>query len=231
MSVIESEIELDGFCETVREPSKPSRLGFSLEEAAERAARNRAARLRFAATEADRAERLKGEPVEHRPRGEVAPTAATRARLRPDVLRRLFHRGAIDQDQLLAAGQIREVYEAVVRDLMARIGRLEAGAKRRTAFAPSIERLPACLARCYVEVYLPWAAAHATRSPILRRSALEIVVDVVVENRPIRDVAAGLGMRTAAAKALVVEILAAALRDYADRACEKALDRGNRDSA
>lgn len=227
MSDAVEEKALDGFAETVHEPSKPSSLGFSAEEAAVRVARNRAARLRFAATEADKAERLKGEPVEHRPRGEIGPTAATKARLKPDVLRRLFNHGHLDRDQLLAANQIRDVFEAVVRDLLPRAGRFGLGGSGRTAFVPAIERLPVTVARSYVHAYLPWTKAFGDRwwrvreggeLVAVRRSAVEVVLDVVIDNRTIEEVAAGFGMRAAVGRSVVLAMLSQALDDYAGRA-------------
>lgn len=195
------------------------------EAAIARVERNRAARLRFSATEADRAERLKGEPVEHRPRGEVGPTAATRARLKPDVLRRLFHNGHLDQFQLLAAGMIRDVFEAVVKDMLPRAARIGLGIARRTAFVPSIERLPAKLARQYVHAYRPWAARFGGSHweldgevVTLLTSPLAIVIDVVVDNRTVEEVVAGLGVSRARGRAVVLDVLAVTLEAYADLA-------------
>ena len=195
------------------------------EAAIARVERNRAARLRFAATEADRAERLKGEPVEHRPRGEIGPTAATRARLKPDVLRRLFHNGHLDQFQLLAAGMIRDVFEAVVKDMLPRAARIGLGVARRTAFVPSIERLPAKLARQYVHVYRPWAVRFGAptwrldgREAALLMSPLAIVIEVVVDNRTVDEVVAGLGVPRACGRAVVLDVLAVALEAYAELA-------------
>jgi len=197
------------------------------EAAIARVERNRAARLRFAATEADRAERLKGEPVEHRPRGEIGPTAATRARLKPDVLRRLEQRGHIDMDQVLAAYEIRAIFEALVRDLMPRAGQIRLGVAHRRAFVPSIERLPAAMAARYEGAYKPWAMSFGDRwwrvradgrRVDLRCSVVEIVLDIVVDNRTVDEVAAGLGLRMCAARQIVIGILAEALDDYACRA-------------
>lgn len=233
---------VDGLARTVREPSKPSEL--TPEEAARRVERNRAVRLRFQAMEQERAERLKGEPVRHVVRGEIGPTEATKARLRPDVLRRLHHNGRIDIDQLLAAIEIREVYEAVVRDLLPRAGRFAPGGSGRTAFVPAIERMPARLARRYELAYLPWVARFADRRwhrggkrIALARAPLEVMIDVVVENRTIDEVVSGLGVPRACGREMVLDLLADALTAYATlsirarEAREKELDAAARVSA
>lgn len=194
------------------------------EAAAERMARHRA---RQAAAEAERYRRC---GIGARQADPAGGTEETRARLKPDQLLRLLRRGKLDQVHLDAAEEIREVFEALTRQIGAKaqnLARLPAGRRNRRPVVQPVECLPPGLWACYVRNYRPWAEiAGATRwrkpgrggVDDLRVRHLALVIEIVVDGRSLGEVAAGLRLRRRDGLKIVADILRESLELYAHMA-------------
>lgn len=196
-----------------------------------RAWRNRAAGIRFTRTEADRRRVWEDKPEPHSVRGEVAPTEQTKARLRPDPLRRLMLNGFLDQWHVQAADEIREVYEALVSSMWARAAGMDrsgGGGGRR--YVPPIERLRGRILDRYQRHYLPWAnewsdawwgtcsiARGPTSAPHL--TVMQVVISITVDGWTLKECAHELRpMRTEVALEAVKDMLLVGVEDYGIRA-------------
>ena len=149
-------------------------------------------------------------------RDERPPGPSTAAKPRRDVIRRLADRGALSAAQLRAAGEIRQVWEAVGRGLFARARPLAPRIDRsgRGPFAGPVALLSDGEERAWRLRYRPWAREMALTVAAggLRASRLQIVLDVVVDNHGVRQVEGWYRMRHGGALAHV----GAALHRYAE---------------
>ena len=144
------------------------------------------------------------------------PTPETAAKLRCDVVQRLGERAALSAAQLRAAREIRRVWEAVGRGLVARAQSLtpRAESRRRGLFADPIARMSGQEERAWRLHYRPWARemARTVAAGALRTSRLQLVLDIVVDNHGTRQVEGWYRMRHGSALAHV----RAALQRYAE---------------
>lgn len=148
----------------------------------------------------------------------VRPTRQTAARLRPDIIRRLYATGRIADHHALAARQIRTVFEAVGRSMLPHLmlGQWTGAAPRRRPGRDFLDRMNEHERHLWQRYYLPWthelAAEIAAGIPGVRW--LKLVIDVVVENCALREIefAYGLGRGRA------IEYLVSGLEKYARHA-------------
>ncbi len=157
-------------------------------------------------------------------------TEATKARLKPDQLLRLLKSGKLEQSHLDAAEEIRDVFEALTRQLGAKaqdLARQPSGRRNRRPVTQPFERLPPGLRTCYVRNYRPWAQiAGATwwRKPGrggvdgLSVRHLALVIEIVVDGHSLGEVAAGLRLRRRDGLKIVADILRETLELYAQMA-------------
>lgn len=152
------------------------------------------------------------------------PTAETKARLKPDQLLRLIRSGKLEPVHLAAADEIRDVFEALTRQISARaldLTRPSAARTRRTKYAHPIERMQENHRAAYVRKFRPWAQAisgtvwrrpSSGSAPAIAVRHFSVVIGIVVEGRSLGDLAAGLRLRRRQA----LEVIAGILRDSLD---------------
>lgn len=125
-------------------------------------------------------------------RGEaVPPTRQTAARLRADLIARLFRERRIGLAHARAADEIRTVSEAVGRSLMSFLSpdlmSLDGG--RHRAGIDFLDRMTERERRLWQRHYLPWTQRMLGASGELAGVRhLRLVIDAVVENRSLRDI-------------------------------------------
>ncbi|HWI27847.1 MAG TPA: hypothetical protein VN668_12820 [Stellaceae bacterium] len=183
-------------------------------------------RARLAALERDHFERtrhsllLGGHELGH-----VKATAETEARLRPDPIARLVANETLTAEQGRAAVEIRMIFERISAALLARAGNLELRGPRGSS---SVAERVALL---HARRYLPWArylagqpAEEPPRAGAWSRlgmkpsksgrcaEALEIAIEVVIDQRSLGQCDAGRHWRNGTAG----KLLAYALAVYAD---------------
>ena len=107
-------------------------------------------------------------PRVRRPPPPVPPTPETAAKLGPDPLRVLVDQGLINSDGERAAHQIRVVYLAVTRAVLA-MAHVPQDTRRKGQYEMSEST-----ARAYTDLYKPWCAAQG---PAVVDAALTLVVD------------------------------------------------------
>lgn len=148
----------------------------------------------------------------------VRPTRQTAARLRPDIIRRLYATGRIADHHALAARQIRMVFEAVGRSMLPHLmpDQWTGAPPKRRPGRDFLDRMNDYERHLWQHYYLPWtheiAVDIAAGLPGVRR--LKLVIDVVVENCSLRETefAYGLGRGRA------IEYLISGLEKYARHA-------------
>jgi hypothetical protein len=153
-----------------------------------------------------------------KPETAVRPTRQTAARLRPDIIRRLYTTGRIADHHALAARQIRTVFEAVGRSMLPHLmlGQWTGAAPRHRPGRDFLDRMSDYERHLWQRYYLPWthemAVEIAAGLPGVRW--LKLVIDVVVENCSLRETefAYGLGRGRA------IEYLVSGLEIYARHA-------------
>ena len=145
----------------------------------------------------------------------VSPTPQTRRKLRRDVVRGLYERGRLRPDQVEAAEEIRMVHEAVGRGMFPTSqGLMRSGRIRNFGGSRDfLDRMTEKERRAWHRRYLPWTHALAVEIAAGMAGArwLQLVIDVVVDNTPLRDVESRYRLRHGAA----LEYLAAGLGRYA----------------
>ncbi len=141
-------------------------------------------------------------------KGEVedAGTGFTILRRQDSPITRLLDKGRIGPEELHAAEDIATAFAAMAGALMLHPMNLERTDRAASPFEPA--RTTDAVTR-----YKRWAAVWSARS---RRGdpTLEIVIAAVIDERALRAIEGGLGIRNGRA----AEALGAALRDYAARA-------------
>lgn len=191
------------------------------EERAALQQREKLRRARRAALERDHFERtrhsllLGGHELGH-----VKATAETEARLRPDPIARLVANETLTAAQGRAAVEIRMIFERISAALLARAGNLELRGPRGSS------NLAERVALLHARRYLPWArylagqpaeepprgAASKPAKSGRCAAALEIAIELVIDQRSLSDCDAGRRWRNGTAG----KLLAYALAVYAD---------------
>lgn len=120
--------------------------------------------------------------------GDQGPTVEqhTRAGLRQTTIQRLHDKGKISDDEARAADQIAEIYEAIVRGLMAKCRTLDGArvdVKGRSA-ALDYSKMSDWIADMHRHVYLPWVEIVTKE---LAPGAVQLVIDVVVDGHTLND--------------------------------------------
>lgn len=111
------------------------------------------------------AKRRKRDPVRRFDR--ISPTPETAAKLRPDVVWTLFERGFLTAAGEKAARDIRDIYLAVVAELMP--SKMRLSSEHSGKFILTDE-----MAEKYADVYQPWARS-------IDRQVIDNVVTLVVD--------------------------------------------------
>lgn len=157
------------------------------------------------------------------PKSGELPTPETAAKLvRPvDRIADLVASGELSGEEAGAAGEIRRVFSALQRGLIAKargFDRKLAG-KARSPFVHPLERMTGDEAKLYQERYLPWArragGLRVCASNLHRKTALELVIDIAVDGRRPFEVGSELGLpssRVAAALATALSLYAGLAR-------------------
>ena len=142
------------------------------------------------------------------------PTPETVAKLKPDSILEMLRRGTLDHEHLLAADELRDVFQALVSGLTSKGTPLESGrmSLRQTGpYRQPIERMPERLARLYYDHYKPWAE-EMENSRYGSVALLELTIDVVVDGHSLHDIERKQAMRNGSAS----KHLRAALQRYAE---------------
>lgn len=125
---------------------------------------------------------------------ETGGTAQTKARLRPDTLVTMFERGTLEGKHLLAAAEIRNIFEALTRPMGLKIMTYEPriGSPVRRGYQAPIERMSPRLLDLYQRRYKPWAdqvGGLKTLTPAGHVRTLEVAISVVVDGAALADLA------------------------------------------
>ena len=146
----------------------------------------------------------------------VPPTAETVAKLRRDVIQRLFGEGRLRPEHARASQEIRRVWEAFGRGLFPAAHRQDRIPQphRRAMFIDPIERLTPAEEIAWRTHYRPWAREMSVQvvAGTVRVSRLQLVLDVVVDNYGIRQVEGWYRMR----HGMAFEHIRAALHRYCE---------------
>ncbi len=129
-------------------------------------------------------------------------TDQTRKRLRESTLQRLIRQRKIDPDMERAANEILRIYSALTRRLWARPSLMER--LSRSDQPPH----PEWLVEAYLERYIPWTEALST----IRSPALSILYDVIIDDRPLRQIDKDRRVRNGSARQMTIS----GLRLYVD---------------
>ncbi len=148
----------------------------------------------------------------------VPPTRQTAARLRPDVIGRLYAMDRIEDRHAFAAKQIRTVFEAVGRSQFPVLmpDSWTGEPPRRRPGRDFLDRMNNHERRLWQRFYLPWShemtVAAVTGLPGARW--LRLVIGVVVENRTLRETEFIFGL----ARGRAFDFVVAGLEKYARHA-------------
>ncbi len=122
----------------------------------------------------------------------IGPTPETAAKLRYDVIAKLYLDGKLDDTHVAAAQEIRRVWEAIGRGLFPRARQLDRIPNRGGATRP---REPADLmsqseAIAWRDRYRPFATEMSVDilSRVSRVSRLQLTLDIVIDNYGLRQV-------------------------------------------
>ena len=144
------------------------------------------------------------------------PTPETKARLRPSAVLRLHSTGAIGREEVQAADEIADVWQALTAAMFPAGGY---GGARRPGFGPRAgPTVPPELWKAYLR-YRQWSAEveeirFVPRFGDRSKNVLEVVIDVVCDGRSLRELEREIGMRNGG----MTEVLANALKLYARKA-------------
>lgn len=139
----------------------------------------------------------------HRPETGVA-TAQTVARLRQDTVQMMFAKGVIGAEQVRAAAEIREIFEALTSGMLSRsswpgdpaaaVARASRGKLKHPA-----EHMPGRIHDLFHKRYKRWSReagrALVVRSNIYPYSALAMIIDVLIDGTSMSDLSFGFGTR------------------------------------
>ena len=122
----------------------------------------------------------------------VPPTAETVAKLRRDIVQRLAREGRLREEHVLAANEVRRVWEAFGRGLFpsAHNPEIQRQPHRRAMFTDPIERLSDAEEIIWRTRYRPWAREMSVEiaAGAIRVSRLQLVLDIVVDNYGLRQI-------------------------------------------
>ena len=168
------------------------------------------------------------------------PTAETKARLKPDQLLRLIRSGKLEPVHLAAADEIRDIFEALTRQISASaldLTQPTAARTRRTKYAHPIERMKDIDRAAYVRKFRPWAQALSRvvwrrpangAAPSIALRHFSVVIGIVVEGKSLSELAAGLRLRRQPALEVIVGILRDSLDLYVAIAGWRSAERRHR---
>lgn len=165
------------------------------------------------------ASRRAGEAVGHRQRAEradaVGPTPETAAKLKRDLVAHLRDKGRLSSEQAQAAEEVRRIWQAFSRILgpsatnpaTLATGRQAGGARMPIDWLTDMEET------IWRNHYRPWAAEMAAQpcGGTIRVTQFQVVLEIVVDNRSLRQTEGFYRMRHGAA----FEIVNVALHRYA----------------
>ena len=166
------------------------------------------------------ARRKRGDPVEAGAEiSTIGPTAETRSKLRQDTLRAMLRAGAIQSEHLAAAGEIRDMWEALTTGITARSSWPSDPARAvirlgRRVFQAPWEHLSERRLGRWRRIYKPWSVSTGRVDVVPGHSRLELVVDVVVDGHSLAEVERRLRLRHGVAS----QHLRAGLTLYAEMA-------------
>lgn len=156
----------------------------------------------------------------------VPPTRETVAKLRHDVVVRLYNEDRLRPEHFQAAREIRGMWEAFGRALFpsAQNPGTTHQSHRRAEFNDPIARLSRAEEAAWRSRYRPWAdeMSHEVVAATARVSRLQLVLDIVVDNNGVREVEASYRMR----HGLAFDYLRSALHRYCEIAGWIAPGRG-----
>lgn len=145
----------------------------------------------------------------------AGPTPQTAAKLRRDIVLHLYEKGRLRTEHLEAAEEIRRIWQAFFRSLGATASNPESLATGRQArqTRQPIEWLTGGEETIWRSRYRPWAREMASLpcGGTVRVTGLQLVLDIVVDNRSLRQIEGFYRMRHGAA----AEHLSTALHLYA----------------
>lgn len=146
----------------------------------------------------------------------VSPTRETVAKLKGDVVVRLYNEGRIRAEHLQAAREVRRMWEAFGRGLFptAQDPGQYHQAHQRAKYNDPIARLSLAEEAAWRARYRPWAheMSYEVVAATARVSRLQLVLDVVVDNNGVREVEGWYRMR----HGLAFEYLRGALHRYCE---------------
>lgn len=129
----------------------------------------------------------------------IPPTAETVAKVRTDVINRLYSEGRLRPEHVDAALEIRRVWEAFGRGLFpgSHISDRIPQPHVKAMFMDPIDRLTPAEEIAWRRRYRPWAREMALLivTGTVRVSRLQLMLDVVVDNNSIRQVEGWYRMR------------------------------------
>ena len=166
------------------------------------------------------ARRKRGDPVESGADvTSIGPTAETRSKLRQDTLRAMLRAGAIRSEHLAAAGEIRDMWEALTTGITARSSWPSDPARAvirlgRRVFQAPWEHLSERRLGRWRRIYKSWSVETGRVDVVPGHSRLELTIDVVVDGHSLAEVERRLRLRHGVAS----QHLRAALTLYAEMA-------------
>ena len=147
------------------------------------------------------------------------PTIETAAKLRPDVVYRLFEQGKLTRAMFSAAEEIQDTLQALDRWSMPfmRLGEdfVALSTTHRLPLTP-LERISGTEKAAWRRHYLPWLKLASRARPFPGKAIPEsrVVLDVVMENRGVSQLERVYGVRRD--KGLVTHALKVSLHRYAE---------------
>ena len=146
----------------------------------------------------------------------IGPTPETAAKLKRDLVDHLRNKGRLSSSQAMAAEEVRRIWQAFSRILgpsatnpaTLATGRQARGAQARIDWLTDVEET------IWRERYRPWAAEMTARpcGGTIRVTQFQIVLEIVVDNRSLRQTEGFYRMRHGTA----FDVVSAALRRYAE---------------
>ncbi len=128
---------------------------------------------------------VKGERSEQWPEYGIPPTRETAAKLKSDVVIRLYRQGVLRRRHVLAAEEIRKVVEGITIAMFPARNLSTDGRPKHAETRTWLDRLPEPTRRLWLDRYDPWKYQMAENCG--SGTLLELVYDVVVENRGLRE--------------------------------------------
>lgn len=125
---------------------------------------------------------------------DIGPTPQSLRKVRRDVMLGLLERGVITQDQMNAAEAIRGVWQSLLT-AMSPVRPLDGTSRRGGIVKSPLERIGDKAYEQWRDKYLPWVARAKRVRVRPWVTGFQIVMDVVVENRSLRETRAMRGIQ------------------------------------